>query len=678
MQDDEQTDAPKASRPWLEAISEAEKAFNVWQEKSDNIAKLYAALTDMADFKGDREFKIFWANMEILRPSVYQRAPSPVVMPRHTDTGEVPRKAAELLERVLEYDVEADDLHETLLSARDDMCLAARGVVWVLDDGHAIHVDRHDFVHEPGRKWSEVGWVARRAYLTLEQGTKRFGDEFRRSKREEVGNKREDDYKSSEKKAEAWEIWSRTEGKVVWVTEGVDEVLDEQEPLFDVKSFFPCPKPAYATLEPGTLKPVPDFVYYKDQVDEINELTARISDLAESLRLKGFYAAGTSEIGEAIEAAMRQTDNKAILVPVSNFAAMGGQSLKDSIVWLPVTEVAQVIQSCIELRKQLIEDVYEITGLSDIMRGVTEAQETLGAQNLKAQYGSVRVREKQSEMVRLALDVLRIKAEIYAEKYQIGELLAMSGMQMPTQQQAQQIVAQAQAQQQPPPQIVTVEMVQQLLVNQRLRPFALEVETDSTIAPNEEAEKESRIEFLTAVGGFIQQAGPVIEARPEAAQFMGELLRFGVGAFRAGRDMGAAVDDFVKKLEQAGQGQDQPSPEAQAEMQKMQIEAQKAQADNQIKSQELALKEKELQLRAQEMQSKRAEAQQVAQTRQYDAQVNAAVKRYELSLKMQEMGLKVDQQQLEREKAEIQALLDMEELELEKEQKRAVALGDTT
>jgi len=679
---DDQTDAPEqpgASKPWLDAIGEAEKAFQVWQEKCDSIDKLYASLTTLAEAKGDREFQIFWANMEILRPSIYQRPPQPVVMPRHSDTGEVPRKAAEMLERVLEYDVESDDLHETLIQVRDDVALAGRGVPWVLDNGQCIHVDRRDFIHEPGRKWQEVGWVARRAYPTLEQGVKRFGDIFRDAKRQEVGNEREDEYQSTDRKAQVWEVWSKTEGKVIWVTEGVDTVLDEQPPLIDVKGFFPCPKPAYSTLERGTLKPVPDFVYYRDQVDEINELTARISALSESLRMKGFYAAGVSEIGEAIEAAMRQTDNKAILVPVSSAAAMGGQALKDSVIWLPVAEVASVIENLIGLRRQLIEDVYEITGLSDIMRGVTEASETLGAQNLKAQFGSIRVREKQNELVRVALDVLRIKAEIYAETYELRDLMIMAGMQFPTQMQVQQAVAQGQ---QVPPNTVTAEQVQHLLQEQRIRPFALEVETDSTIAPNEQAEKQQRIEFLQAVGQFIGQAAPVVQQQPEMAPFMGELMRFGVGAFRAGRDLGGEIDQFVEqmKAQAQGAGQDQqPSPEqikAQAEAQKMQLEGQRAQMEMQVKRAELQLRQQEMQIRAAEMQAKQSEAAANAETRQYDARARAAIKQVELTLKAQELGIKVDDQRLKERMAEIQTLIDMKEIELEREQKRPVRIGD--
>lgn len=651
------------SKPWLAMIQEAENAFQVYWDKCDSIDKQYGNLKSLAEGVGDREFQIFWANLEVLKPTIYQRPPRPVVMPRNNDTGEIVRKASELLERALEFDVEYDDLHETLKLVRDDLAMLARGVPWVLDNGQCIHVDRCDFLHDPARKWPEVGWVARRAYVSRDDGVERFGEIFWDAKCEHQGKDRQDDYQTSEKKAEVWEIWSKTEQAVVWVTEGVDEVLDLQPPLVDVKGFFPCPKPAYGTVERGTLLPIPDFVYYRDQVDEINELTARISSLAENLRVKGFYASGTSEVGEAIEAAMRQTDNKATLVPVSNFAALGGQALKDAIVWLPVREVAEVITQCVALRRQLIEDVYEITGLSDIMRGSTQASETATAQNLKAQYGSVRVRERQNEMVRVALDVLRLKAEIYAETVSARELAEMAGMQIPTMMQVQQMAMQAQQQgaQISQKDMVTIEAVDQLLKAHRTRAFLMEVESDSTIAPDEQAEKQSRIEFIQAMGGFIQQASGMVAQAPETAPFAAELMKFAAGGFRAGRDLGGAIDEFAEQVKQkAAQATQNPQPNP---------EAIKAQAEAQATEREQARKDAELQLRAQETQAK------LGMNRE-KTQAEMVIRRMDMALKAQELGLKVDEQALKEAQMEFDAMFKVMERDMEQDQQRPVRFGD--
>jgi hypothetical protein len=241
-------------------------------------------------------------------------------------------------------------------------------------------------------------------------------------------------------------LWCKSENIVVWVSEGCDEVLDQGKPHLALEDFFPCPKPAFGTLQRRSLIPVPDMVFYKDQLEEINEITARIAALTEAVRVRGFYPAGAGEIGDAIEAALKSTTNNQYMVPVSNWAMIGTGGVKDMIVWLPIDVITATITAIIAVRKQLIEDVYEVTGLSDIMRGQTQASETLGAQQLKSQYGSVRIKDKQDELIRVARDVTRIVAEIIAEHYSGATLMDMTQMRLPSDADIQAQAAPLQAQ----------------------------------------------------------------------------------------------------------------------------------------------------------------------------------------------------------------------------------------
>lgn len=685
---DEVEDLAGLGKAWMEILSDAEKAFQTYHEKCDNIDAKFAKLDRLADVSGDREFQMFWANLEILKPIIYQRAPKPAVVPRHRDGGERARKAAELLERVLDTDVEMDDLHETLVLVRDDLTLNGRGVVWVIDDGSCIHVDRQDFRHDPARKWSEVDWVARRAYLTRDKAKERFGDialdlTYAQRKEDTDG----DDYKASKKTAEVWEIWCRSEGLVYWVSEGVEDPLDTSEPMISVKGFFPCPKPVYSTVERRTLKPVPDYVYYRDQLDEIDELTARISSLSESLRLKGFYASGGSELGEAIETAMKQMSNSALLVPVSGLAALGGAA-KDAIVWLPVAEVAQTIVALVALRKQIIDDVYQITGISDIMRGDTKAHETATAQGIKAQYGSVRVRERQAEMARLAVDILRMKAEVFAENYPAQDLARLAAMtfttnadvqkmQMQYQQAEQQFQAmQAAAQQSgqelkvpPPPKpdlsnIVTIEQVDQLLKAENIRPFVLDVETDSTIAPDEQAEKQSRIDFIGAVGGFLREAIPMVMAEPDAAPFISEMLKWTAQGFRAGRDLGSVIDDFADKIEKKAKGAAEGNKPPDGDMIRAQVEMAKVENEKAA----LGLKAQEFQWSQEMSKANLARDWVDTQIKQQRLVLDAAVADEEAGNKAREIDMKTAE-------TEIDAVLRVREAAIEEDQRRPVRIG---
>lgn len=678
----------ESSKAWLNLIEDAEKSLKDWQDKSDNIDKRYADLSRLANISRDREFQLFWANIQVLGPSVYARPPQPVVVPRFKDRNPVARTASEMLERTTSVAFEKDDIDSTMRLIRDDLIRLSRGVAWVdyedkLKKGKknekvcAKNVDRRDFVCSPARKWKEVDFCAKREWLNRDEMKARFekhsGNAYETATYE-VNDRDKQDRGNRDPilKCGVWEIWSKSEDCVVWVTPGVEVVLERCDPYLKLEDFFPCPKPAFGTLQPGSLVPVPDYVYYKDQIEEINELTARIADLSDAVRLKGFYQAG-GEIGNAVEAAMKVSDNKAILIPVKNWAALGGTS-GDPIIWLPLEMIANTIAGLVDLRRQLIDDVYQITGLSDIMRGESDANETLGAQELKSQYGSVRIRDRQNELVRIARDITRIFAEIMAENFDKQTLLDMSQMDLPTdaeikkqikdlEDQGRRIIAdtekkvkaaaanpqmQAQAQQNPEAaqqaaqqlqqqaqqqiqgiqqqiqkvgETVTIDQVMELLREQKIRPFALDIETDSTIAPDENAQKQRATEFVTAVGGFLNQAITAVQAVPQVAPLMADTLKYVASQFRAGRELDASIDEFADNMKQMAQAP-KPNPEADAA-------AQAAQADQQRLQMEQQKHQDEAQARAMDAQLKQ-------QTFERDSQIKAALADHQAQLAQRE------------------------------------------
>lgn len=638
--DEESAEAgkPKASRNWLALIVDSQRYFQFYQDKADGIDKQYANLERLAADAKDPEFQLFWANIAVLGPSIYSRPPVSVVVPRFKDRKPLPRAAAELLERATNVAFDIEDIDSVMRAIRDDITVSARGVAWLRYETSGKgakftervcidQADRKDFAHDPAQKWKEVDWVAKRSWLAKPAMRKRFkkhsGDAYKDCT---YTKRKDDDDDAGAMKAGVWELWSKSRNKVVWVSPGCDVVLDECEPHLTLEGFFPCPRPAYSTLQRRTLIPVPDMLLYKDQLEEINSLTARIAALTDALRVRGFYPGGAGEIGDAIEIAIKRTDDNQVLVPIHSWKMIGDSTnVKDLIVWLPLDMIAKTVTGLVALRKQLIDDVYQITGLSDIMRGQTAASETLGAQNLKSQYGQIRIRDRQDEMVRMARDITRITAEIMAENFEQETLLDMSQLDMmtdalirkqiePLQQQlnhlqadlrnaqtdpevqqmakanpqhAQQVMAQVQGQaQQLQAQIgqlgkvPTIEAVMKMLREQKVRPFVLDIETDSTIAPDENAHKQRANEFTTAFGGFMKEALPLVQTMPEAAPVAAQMMKFVTGQFRAGREMEGIIDQFADAMVTRA-GQPKPPDPKMAEAQaKQQAEQAKTQADN--------------------------------------------------------------------------------------------------
>lgn len=691
---------PGSSRIWLNLLEDSEKAFADYHKRVDNIDKEYANLEKLANAVRDREFQMFWANIQVVGPSIYSRPPVPVVVQRFRERRPIPQKTAELLERSTIVTFEREDVDGVMRLIRDDLIIGGRGVPRLRYDKdksgeHACvdHVDRHDFRHDPARKWAEVGWVAFRAWLNRKEMRKRFAKTSGKAYRDAAYAQRKADRDNSASdpmmKAGVWEIWSKTENKVFWVTEGVDVLLDESEPHLTLDGFFPCPKPAYSTVQRRSLVPVPDMLFYKDQLEEINELTARIAALAEAIKVRFLYPGGMGDVGEALETAMKSNSDNAMGIPVSNWAAFGGTAPKDAIVWLPVDMIVTTVKDLIGTRQQIIADVYQISGLSDIMRGATDPNETLGAQELKSQYGSIRVRDRQAELVRVARDITRMAAEIMAENFSPKTLLDMSQMELPTdaeiaakmkqieaqaqqvavgvqqqvqqaasnpqimqqaqanpeaaqkmleqaKQQAQQQIAALQEQAKELQETVTIDQCMALLREQRVRPFVLDIETDSTIAPDENAQKQRATEFITAMGGFLNQAVQGVTAVPQIAPLMADSLKFVASQFRAGRELDASIDEFAEQMKEMAK-----QPKADPAQAGMQAEQQRMQA-------ETAMKQADMQAKAQQSE---ADAQLKMQQAKQDAQIKQAQFETELQVKGTEAQIKFAMMQADEQRA---------------------------
>ena len=651
---------PDKAAAWLNLLKESEKAFEEWNECCDNTERSYANLTQLRSISRDKQFNLFWANLEILKPSIYAKRPEAVVVPKFKDRRPLYQTTSELLERCANVAFDLTRINDLLMLVRDDLATTGRGVAWCRyepadeERGRAEYVcvdhkHRRDFLHSLSRNWREVTWVAAASYLTRAQAKARFAeyssDQYQLAEYKVDKDLQEIGGSDNRERAKFWEIWHKGMGKVVWVAEGCEDVLDEAEPreLADLNNFFPCPMPAYSATQPGSLIPVPDVLQYKDQLDEVNTLTGRLHALAQHLEVKGFYPAGSAELSEAVQAAVTTASKGRVLIPISNWAAFGGS--KEIVIWMPIDMIASTITAVIAVRKQVIEDIYQIMGLSDIMRGSTDPGETLGAQQLKSQYGSVRIRDKQGEMVRVARDVEEIMAEIMCSEFAFDTLIAMSQMEIPTQaeqqqklmalaqqaqmmqQQAQQQMQQAQAapqaqgmaQQQAPDamkqmeqqfmqlkgniedeqQKPTAEQVEQFIRDYRTTAFILDIETDSTIQADENSEKQRRGEFMQMMASLLPQLGALIAAEPGSAEFCGELLKFSVAPFRVGRTLDGSIDNLVEQIEmkaseRVGKGDPKQEMEKQAleakgmlEVKKLEAQKAKDDGDRQIKMAEM-------------------------------------------------------------------------------------------
>lgn len=654
------TDPAAVAQRWISEIGLAEKDTADWYRRGKLINARYVdERKNISETR--RRFAILWSNVQTLGPALYARTPTAVVSRRFKDPDPVGRMASEVLERAVNFSLEDYDFDRVMMLCRQDYLLPGRGQVWItyvphmkqarlpLIDGKDVtgreyepddidedeegqyvtedqveyeearcgHIAWQDFFTNPAREWSEVRWVAKRSYMTRQALVKRFGAIGKLvpldwSPNGYNTNSNDADKDEQFKKAVIYEVWDADSRKAYWVSKGwTSRCLDIRPDPLKLKDFFPCPPALLTTTAPDSIIPAPDYTLYQDQAEEVDELTGRMGLLIDALRLNGFYAA--DEKGLIQQVLQKGNENK--LIPVDSWAAFAERGgTKGLIEWLPLDMVAKALQACIETRKQVLDDIYQITGISDIMRGDTEAQETAAAQRMKGNWGSLRIRDRKAEIARFARDIIRIKAEIIAEHFSEDTLKKMTGVQMYSTiaerdmagQQYQMMAQQAQAQQQPPPPeppmlgSPTWEEVMALLKDNALRSFRIDIESDSTVEPDATEQQEQAVQFVTTIGTVLAQSAEVVAMAPPLGKLVGESVKFLTRRFAVGRDMEETIDQVMDAIGQmpppaAGAPAGDPNAVKVGELE-LQTEQLKQQGAMQVKQMEAAMQQQQMPL----------------------------------------------------------------------------------
>ena len=205
----------------------------------------------------------------------------------------------------------------------------------------------------------------------------------------------------------------------------MNKFLDEKDDPLKLQEFFPCPRPLYATITNNTLVPVPDFTLYQDQAKILDTLTNRIRELSNMLQVKGVYDSSC----DAVIARLFTEGTNGTLLPVKNWAAFAEKNgLRGQVDVFDLAPIASALETAYRAMQQVTGQIYDITGISDIIRGQTQASETATAQQIEGQYASLRLRAFQDEVALFATDTLRLKAQIMCSKFAPQTFITMSAV----------------------------------------------------------------------------------------------------------------------------------------------------------------------------------------------------------------------------------------------------------
>lgn len=722
---------------WKAKIDHAKNdpEYKTWLVRAGKIQKRYR---DERPERGTnaKRFNLLWSNIQTLWPAVFSQTPQPIVERRFMQKDPAARLASTLIENCLRFQIEISGYYETVSKCTLDYLLPGAGFAWVRyvpsfeqvedktqsyatpgqamtgpgdtekepelakdeqegGDGYGEGTNSYEklayesicvdytyyknFLWGPANDWKCVPWVDRISYMTRDEMKKAGFKDYKKITLDSSSVPDDDKTKGSDrdpkglvKKAEIHEIWCKESRECILIAPGTPDIIckKETDPL-KLEKFWPAPPPLFSTQTNDTLIPVPDYVEYQDQATQLDELSQRIYMITKAIKAAGVYDSSNKSLARLL-----QDGNDLRLIPVDQWAAFAEKGgMKGAIELLPVAELAAVLQGLYVAFENAKNMAYEITGMSDIVRGASEGgTKSATEQRIKGQYASMRLQTRQTKVASFCRDLICIMAEIICEIFSPETILEMSGhkqtiednaakaaaevekpqlpepppgfeqmspqqQQMLKQQVEQQIAQQyAQAQQSAATASTQKDMAEfqkaiEIMRSDKLRGFRIDIETDSTIQPDVESQKASAVELFSSTMQGLGAAAQFVEQAPELVEPIGDMIMFAYRRFRVGRAMESTLEEAITKVKERLTRQAAEPPAPTPEEAKIEAIKAKGQAD-------VAKTQAATEAVSQKAQIEIGKAQTDAQLEQQKAQNQLAVDQRELAIKDRELQLK--------------------------------------
>lgn len=650
------TKGTKSVRWWIKQIESAETEARRFREQAREAYNEYTyssayQKTHRFNIASNQHLSIFYSSKRTLIPAIYSQLPTPVIKRRFDDSDDVSRVGSEILERLSRYLMEEGELHHCLRRSTQDYAITCFGqgrayventkprmirqylkddeplpqtTKFETDEQGRRYVEQPDpldpaqkiipkwqpwdtCIHTPGaRDWCDVWWKGFVSYWDKQKFLERFDPDgskklrikgvFRYNQRRDekydqaYEYQRKDDEMTEGEFAKVTEVWDYRNKKVYWICEEVSEMyLDEQEDLYKLRKFYPSPRPMQEMSGDQSLYPTPEYIQTRCVLENIDFLMNRMWQLTKALRTHGVY----DKNEKALQRLINETD-EADLVPVDNIADMLGKSggFNIPIVYADKTHLAQALLQTYDAIDRQKEFYYEVTGQSDLMRGVVAASESATATATKDKFIGIRLSEHTQNVENFARDMLEIMLDLALEVFDDETILLVTSADQFTEEDQEHIPA-----------------ALELIRNDKLRTFKINIETDSTIAVNSENEKQTRIELLSSVSEYMDRLIQVMQVMPDFAPMMMDLILHTIRGMNQSTDIESSIEtafntlrESMKAEAEAPPEEEEPDPAAVIEQLKAQVEMEKlnvAREEIGLKGQEIALEQQKLVVQSQ-------------------------------------------------------------------------------
>lgn len=614
------------ARDLLSQIKEREQFFEGdkgWWKAGEKAVELYEGSKP-----NEVPYNILYSNTEVLLPSLFSATPKPDVRPRHKSAqlGPIP----EMIDRFLTAatDPGAPGI-EDFFSAVNDAVLsgltAGAGFVRLRYYEERTFplafesVYYKNLIWPRGKKWSKLPWVAFKHEMTRETFEKTFKkapEEMASSyKPPEVGEPDDTEKRSAD--CCVYEVWYKPTREVLFLSDGWQEIVVEVKPdPMQLVGFFPLPGLLQFTQKPGTLVPTPLFQYYQNQAAELNRVTTRLNRIISAIRVRGTY---NSLLGDELRNLLSTEDIENGLIAAENSAAMVQLGGFDKNIWLlPIENLIAVAKELYKAREAIKQVIYELTGISDIIRGSSVASETATAQNIKNQWGTVRLRKMQTIVANYTRDLFRLAVDCGSRIIPAEVWQSVTQLPIPTEQEKLVLTQQVQylqmSGQQVPPQLLvklqtpTFEQILAQISDDTKRAFTVNIQNASTIDLDTASDKQEVTEYMNAMGQLMSGLQPLMQMGPSGFLAAKELLMGVSDRFKFGQRISEALRQIQPPQPAAPNPAEQA--QAQAELEKIQLERELTKERGLLEKEKIAAEREKLRIDVAKAQAQLAAQQQ--------------------------------------------------------------------
>lgn len=638
-------------RFWLKALNDAKQEANPWVSEVKAAWREYMAENELGKYRERRSWECslyprYWADSEIIAPALYGTRPVTVAR-RRFDRDPVARTGSIVAEKLTAFLLDTSDFDTTMHSVVQEFVhgnkassrvyfeaemvkrtkrislfqepytdeTGAQQIMYFTAEGDAPPEDAVVMQDEQGEYYYEVEgeeeevenpriyckalhfdevristgarslcdkwWEAYHVKLTVKAARERFGSIVDSVASKETETEEEDESKKDPESAlfSFWEVWDKRDKRVYWLHEALkDRFLDQEDDLYELIGFFPAPRPMLCCERHDSLFPVPDYTQTRDMYEQMHLLARRINVVTQAIQAKAIADGSRSELQTLMEQA---SDGEIVYVPnIRDLLNNGG--LEQLILFLPYERMAGVLSQLIQVFQVWQTQINEIRGIPDLFRGNSEPITSATAERIKAGAGKSRFHIKQREVQRFARDLIEHMLDLALKTFrddQIKEIIGYAYLDPEDQQRFPEALL--------------------MLKDDKARLVRIDIETDSTIALNEQEDKESAVELLNATGQYFGTLLDKVQNAPHMAPLIFKVLELGLMKFRHGKHAEDELSQVFQQL-QSAMAPKEPAPpppdykaqELQIKQMMAQVEAMSKQAENQLKQMELQLKQR--------------------------------------------------------------------------------------